>query len=347
MTDACSTIDAPYHGTQPWIGGLIFAIAFDAQGKGRALPTCDETVLQKAEPGGWLWLHFNLADVRSETFIAKRSGLPSSIVGLLLDEEDRHVLLAEDAAVALVLSDFETEFDQSAGFEPSRLRLAITDRIVISVRRPPLMCVDRVRRAVLAGGRKLISPADVIGALGDVFVDTAADHIETFDDRFDEVEDAVIAGLSDAGGNEVPRMRRTLLRLHREVAPMRSLMRRLSVLSNEEPDSPVKNMTSEAGRLISLLESLDGEVRDLQARARLIREEIEALASTETNRQLFILSVLSALFLPGTLVTGLFGMNTPGLPFNNTSAGFWFALAVAGLATTAVILIIRFVGRRR
>lgn len=333
-------------GAQAWLGGLVFAIAFDGEGVGRVLSSCDASTLRHEAGEGWLWLHFNLADMRTRTFLDRHAPLPPAVRALLIDDEDRHTAAGDGQAVGMVLSDFRTEFDGSAGFEPARLRLALAERLVVSVRRHPLMGVDRVRRAV-AAGRRIETPGLLIGALGDAFLDAAADHVETISDKFDDMEDAVIAGLSDTGRNNVARMRRTLLRLHREVAPMRSLMRRLGVLAAENAASPAALAAGEASRLVAAFDGLDNEVRDLQARARLIREEIEALASAETNHQLFILSVLSAVFLPGTLVTGLFGMNTADLPFTETVGGFWFALGFVALATAFVILVIRWLGGRR
>ena len=332
---------------QAWLGGLVFAIAFDRDGVGQTLSNCDASTLDQSAREGWLWLHFNLADMRTQTFLRRHAVLSPAVRTMLLDDEDRHVALGDGQAVGLILSDFQTEFDGAAAFEPARLRLAFGERLVISVRRHPLMCVEKVRRAVVVSGRRIETPGALIGALGDAFIDAASDHIETFADRFDDLEDAVIAGLSDAGHHNVARMRRTLLRLHREVSPMRSLMRRLGMLAAENPASPAASAIGEASRLVTALDGLDNEVRDLQARARLIREEIEALASAETNRQLFILSVLSAVFLPGTLVTGLFGMNTRDLPFAETAGGFWFALVFVGMATAFVMFIIRWLGGRR
>ena len=54
--------------------------------------------------------------------------------------------------------------------------------------------------------------------------------------------------------------------------------------------------------------------------------------SAITNRRLFTLSILSACLLPPTLVTGVFGMNTKNLPFQNTDGGTWYALMIAAAA---------------
>ncbi len=74
----------------------------------------------------------------------------------------------------------------------------------------------------------------------------------------------------------------------------------------------------------------------LQAeRARLLQEEVSERIAEATNRQLYVLSVLSALFLPPTFVTGLFGMNVKGLPLGDDPHGF---LAVCGLGLASAVL---------
>ena len=64
----------------------------------------------------------------------------------------------------------------------------------------------------------------------------------------------------------------------------------------------------------------------------------------ETNRHLHFLSVVTALFLPATLVTGVFGMNVKGLPLLETSGGFIWAIALMVGSVLGVYALLRFVG---
>ena len=59
-----------------------------------------------------------------------------------------------------------------------------------------------------------------------------------------------------------------------------------------------------------------------------MQDEIAGRTAAETNRQLFTLSILTALFLPPTLVTGVFGMNTKGLFLGDFEEGSLIALAI-------------------
>ena len=82
---------------------------------------------------------------------------------------------------------------------------------------------------------------------------------------------------------------------------------------------------------------MDAQVVQLNDRARLLQEEAMAEVAQETNRSLRLLTVMSALMLPGTLVAGLFGMNVPGVPFEDARWGFAAAVALAGIGTAAFL----------
>ena len=69
----------------------------------------------------------------------------------------------------------------------------------------------------------------------------------------------------------------------------------------------------------------------------------------ESNRHLHALSVVTMMLLPPTLVTGIFGMNTKGLPFtDNESAFLWASALLIGSAVLAYLIMRRLgIVRRR
>jgi len=84
--------------------------------------------------------------------------------------------------------------------------------------------------------------------------------------------------------------------------------------------------------------SLQGDVSAVQSDLRLLREEIDLEMTRRTNGNLYVLSILSALLLPATLVTGFFGMNTGGMPWNASAHGTLFA-GIAALGSAASIYV--------
>ena len=81
-------------------------------------------------------------------------------------------------------------------------------------------------------------------------------------------------------------------------------------------------------------------------RSRLLQDELNAKVAAQTNRNLYLLSILTAFFLPPTLVTGLFGMNTKGLPLAEFENGSTLAIGLAVLSAAAAFVLIRTLGIR-
>jgi zinc transporter len=60
---------------------------------------------------------------------------------------------------------------------------------------------------------------------------------------------------------------------------------------------------------------------------------------------LYVLSVMTAVLLPMTIISGLFGMNVGGLPLVDTPMGFWVVTAVSLVIAAMTYLFVRRLGR--
>lgn len=70
-----------------------------------------------------------------------------------------------------------------------------------------------------------------------------------------------------------------------------------------------------------------------------------AKLTTQSNQLLYMLSVMTAVLLPMTIISGLFGMNVGGLPLVDTPMGFWVASAISLVVAAVVYLFVRRLGR--
>ena len=62
----------------------------------------------------------------------------------------------------------------------------------------------------------------------------------------------------------------------------------------------------------------------MRERMALVRDELAGQLSDRLNRNMYLLSILSALFLPLGFLTGLFGINVAGMPGAEVSHAFWY-----------------------
>ena len=66
------------------------------------------------------------------------------------------------------------------------------------------------------------------------------------------------------------------------------------------------------------------------------------LKSTEqTNRSLHVLAIVTTVFLPASLVAGIFGMNVGGVPLVNDPSGFVWSMAITVAASAVVYWLLK------
>ena len=89
------------------------------------------------------------------------------------------------------------------------------------------------------------------------------------------------------------------------------------------------------------MDTLFTDVHALQDRARLLHDELANRLTGETNRQLYILTILATFMMPPTLITGAYGMNVKGLPFSDSPYGFTLTIVLCfvSVALTWVVII--------
>lgn len=321
------------------IPGAVCVFQFVGDGAGREIPVDEPVDVSAVQSPEWIWVHVNLADRRAAAWVTNLSVLPQPARALVAGSHSHQQLYATADCVYGVFSDLTRSLDHAAD-DMSHLNFAMTDRVVVTGRRQSLQAVEAVREALLAG-RRVATPAAFIEAVVEQ-VTLGIDRLLTDLARtIDKIEDMVLVDAIEDERRRLGAVRRTGVQLHRQLAALRSLLQRFE-LSDEIALSPAIEINTD--RLAQRLDDLDQEVRAAQERARLLQDEIGARLSEESARHLNALSILTALLLPATLITGIFGMNTSDLPFTHNAHGSWWAIALGLAAAATTYWLLRVLG---
>lgn len=321
--------------------GIVFSFRFDADGQG--VPMRHNIVPDECVDGvGYDWVHVNLADARGRAFVESLAQLPEDAREILLSQDKHDRVEMEGDVLAGVFVDARLDFSSTSD-DVAQLRFALAERLLLTGRRHSLQSIEAVRAAVQAG-QKIESAIDLLEAIVDREADAIGAAAIDLGHAVDSVEDKILAGYANEARDGISDLRRRAVRLNRQLSRLLALFRRVERAPTVRWRSEIRDA---AGRIAQRLESIHQEVHASQDRARLLQDEVSAYLAAETNRQLYVLSLLTAVFLPATLVTGLFGMNTRGLPFGEDESGFWLACVIAALAAMAVYVLLTVVMRRR
>ena len=318
------------------IPGLVWAFRLHHDGRAEPLPI-DAPI--EFSHDGRLWLHFSLTDARARAWLATLQ-IPLLARDLLLSHDNFQQIHIFDHCVYGVFSDLVREIDKPTE-ETGFLRFAMTERLLISGRHQALCAVDATRR-LLEGGRQVESVAALLEKIVDEVADTMDRIADKIGTEIDAMEEQLLAGQICAQMRaSLGRQRRTCVRLHRQLAGLRALFQRLEQ-KNTDHLSPALRL--HAAKLAQRLDGLDHDIVELRERSRLLEEELYCMMQEEGNRHLHALAVVTMTLLPPTLVTGIFGMNTKGLPLTDVETGFLWAAALLVGSSVLAYLIMRRLG---
>lgn len=318
-TGAVSTIEE---------AGIIYAFAVRA---GKAMPFRPAETAQVMCDADYVWIHVNLSTEPGRQWVLRHSGLAPQLASTLLDRNEEPGSQVLGNGCLIVLEDRLREFDADAQ-DLSDLHVWLEPNRLITARWRPLAATDRLRFRLEVGAAPGTAPALCMALLEESIADIEGIG-RKIRRRFDVLEDSVLDDAVDGIAGQLGAIRRDAIKLRRRAMPLRLLLARL------QNALPAWVKDDEGERFDPLLGRVERATSDLQEcveQSRLLHDEFAARSAERTSRNLYILSVLSAVMLPLNLITGLFGMNVT-LPEMHDELAFWWILGGMVVFTIAVL----------
>ena len=283
-----------------------------------------------------LWLHLDVNDDASRSWLEKNSGLEPTIIDALLAGETRPRSFSTDHGLLVVLRGVNTNPGQDPEDMVS-IRVWIERNRIISTRRRRLLSVIDLRDMLDKNiGPK--SPGSFLTGLIDKLADRIGDFIDDIEERVGEAEASMATQDHTQFRQLISTLRQQIAAVRRFLAPQRDALDRLYRQSGDWlTEADIRELRDEADRITRYLEDLDLA----RERTMVLREEFLAQLAQEQNSRMYVLSVVAAVFLPLTFVTGLLGMNVGGLPGLESPRGFVVSLIVMVIAAVGLLAFFR------
>ncbi|WP_372807947.1 zinc transporter ZntB [Pontiella sp.] len=284
---------------------------------------------------GVLWMHLDYADETVRQWLLNESGLNEVTCSALFAEETRPRIVSSPESLLLILRGVNS----NPGADPEdmvSIRMWFDEHRIITMRHRRVLAIEDIRQSIEAG-KGPDSADDFLVMIANRLIDRMGDVVSDIDDRADELEDMVLTKESHELRPMIADLRRQTICMRRYIAPQRDVLARLQnerIAWLSETAKVYLRETSE--RTARFVDDLDA-ARD---RAAITQEQLNNSLSEQTNRTLYILSIITAIFLPLGLLTGLLGINVGGMPGTDSNSAF--AIVVALLVVFAIIQYILF-----
>lgn len=307
-------------------GSVVFAFQIPPEGR------CIE--LEQHELNGPfehpVWIHLDANDPGSIE-LAKQvaTDIDDASLSALFDREARPRTLQVGGNGLISLRG--VNLNENADAEDMvAIRMWVTPDRLISVRYRQLKTVLDIGARTRAG-KGPRSTGDIVTAICGRLLERMEPVLTELDDDTDAIEERVIDEPNAELRQDITEIRKSAILFRRYIAPQKEAIGTLRTADFSWLSLQHRRQLQESlDRVTRYVEDLDA----IRERAQIVKDELASMLSDKLNRNLYVLSVVTAIFLPLGALTGLFGINIGGMPgVENPNA---FAIFSGSLITLVV-----------
>ena len=295
---------------------------------GRAERIATDCFLDPLPPGeGYVWFHFDRNEPATRAVFDADEAVDVVATRTLLaaDTRPRTIVRGDDVLINL------RGVNLNPGAEPEDmipLRFFIQQGRVVSCNARNLKAIgDMVAR--LESQPVSRTPGGFIATFALTMIDRMQPTITDLNEQVDELEDLLDESTrqdaQDRARSQVSELRREAILLRRYLAPQRDALTSLSQqqLSWIDGDDQLR-LRDAADQATRVAEELDA----VRERCAIVKDQLTDLRAEQMNKNMMILSVVAAIFLPLGLLSGMMGINVGGMPWVEDANGFWYVTAI-------------------
>ncbi len=307
---------------------IIFAYDFDGKGGGKPLEGA--AISKKLSDKQLAWVHLDATHAETKPWLEKEIAyLDPFIIDALLADETRPRMTQINDGVLLILRG--VNLNENADPEDMvSIRLWVDSHRIISIRRRKVRAAQDIRQRLEEG----TGPKDA-GQFISMLVSRLFDRIQpvltALDESTDIVEENLLEDASTSLREAIVDVRKKAILFRRYMAPQRDAIGQLRMAELSWLDDYHRRHLQENYNLVTrYVEDLD----TIRERAQIVKDELANILADKLNHNMYVLSVIAAIFLPLGFLTGLLGINVGGIPgTDNHNAFFIFC----GILTALVI----------
>ena len=264
------------------------------------------------------WIHLDYASEVNKSWLIKKSGLDEFLYEALLERETRPRIFMTQQGILLILR----AINRQPKAEPADMlsvRAWIEENRIITVAKKELLVISEIQDSLSLGhGPK--NTSEFLDELTGLITNRISEQIDLIDEQVDLLEDKVLDNVDYSLRHKLAEQRTRIIALKRYVAPQRDALSRLTQVDRfswlNETDR--LHLLETSDRTIRCIEDLD-EARE---RATIVQETLSSKLSELLGNRMYILSLVAAVFLPLSFVTGLLGINVSGIPGSEAKWAF-------------------------
>jgi zinc transporter len=300
-------------------------------------PVGNDRISEEIKNEGLAWVHLDARSKKARKWLEKEvSYLDQIVLDALHAEETRPRILEVGKGAMMILRGMNLN-ENAEPEDMISLRLWVDDMRIISLQHHDSKAVEELVEKLKSGnGPK--NAGDFVVMLTSLLFERMEPVLSSLEERLGIAEEKVMENPDVEQRHEVIDIRRQAITFRRYIAPQRDVLAYLRV-----SDLPLLSDNNKR-RIQETLDRVTRYVEDLdlaRERAQIVKDELSNALSDRLNRNLFILSVVAAIFLPLSFLTGLLGINVAGIPGAGHPQAFFVVISILALVLVGQISVFK------
>ncbi|WP_051279799.1 zinc transporter ZntB [Hellea balneolensis] len=313
--------------------GIIHAIHISKTGTSRHLKPDEYNFRPKKN--GFVWLHFDRNNLDTETFIHDDQETDIAASRTLLADDSRPRTILDNENILLNLRGVNL----SEGSKPEDMvgiRFYVQSDRILSIEKRPLKATSHMAKYILSL-KSSMTPGGFIAAYSQAILEHMGPIVTDLNEEVDALEENIDEVHAAQSRAVLADLRRQAILLRRYIAPQRDALNSLSQQNlnyiTADDRLRIRDSADQTTRITEELEAI-------RERCAIVKDQLTDMRAEEMNRNMMILSVVAAIFLPLGLISGMFGINVGGMPWTESIHGFW--IVTASVIVIAIVQLIVF-----
>lgn len=306
--------------------GLLFGGVLDGKGGIKDMSWEEAVNWSPLGEDDVLWLHLDRTVPGVDAWLAEKLGVSGATADVLVSNETSPRAFNEGDALIAILRGINLN-DGADPDDMIALQLWADKHYVISLRRRHMQSPRQVL-ADLTDAQGPKTAGELVAKLTEKLVANMSNRIVSMNNRIDILEEAGSDQSVQATLDEIADIRRSCLAMKRYMAPqfdaLQEIQRAAPIWMTEDNKRSLRETME---RLRRYLDALDVSKES----AIVLQDDLNNRAAQQTNTTMYMLSIIAAIFLPLSFVTGLLGINVGGMPGVNSNGGFWVTVILLTL----------------
>jgi zinc transporter len=295
----------------------------DGRGGGRRISWDEAHGWLPSTPGEVLWLHIDRTADGLQHWLERKIGMPEPTAEMLVSDATRPRSFREGNAIVATLRGINF----NSGAEPEdmvSMQLWADGARVVTLRRHPLQTPREILADIDAGS----GPEDagkLISLLIELMIARMNRSIVDMNEHIDMLEETDPSEDTDGKLTKISTIRRNCLALKRHMSPQHEALERIA---RDAPAWFEEHDRREIAESIDRLRRYLDDIDISKESALVLQDEIRAGSLAQSARTSYLLTIVAAVFLPLSFITGLMGINVGGMPGVGDERAFWIVVGL-------------------